>query len=151
MTAERMSAEELERALAFLEHHERGAFPQRSESQAASSVRAHIAAIQREADGLRHWKAEALAVEAEWDVQAVAAALGLKPGDSIRARILPAILQLQREAEEMREALEGLVAAVVKDSNEHGISGYTGARLSDARAALSQARGEPSLSSANPE
>ena len=105
----KMSAEELERALAFLEHHERGAFPQRSESQAASSIRAHIAAIQREA-------------EAE------------------RAR-----------ADAMREALEGLVAAVVKDSNEHGISGYTGARLSDARAALSQARGEPSLSSANPE
>lgn len=40
----------------------------------------------------------------------------------------------------MREALEGLVEAVVRDSNESkSISGYTGARLSDARAALSQA------------
>ena len=53
MTAERMSAEELERALAFLEHHERGAFPQRSESQAASSIRAHIATLQREAEAER--------------------------------------------------------------------------------------------------
>ena len=73
-------------------------------------------------------------------------------------RLLDHIAAIQREAEAerargdaMREALEGLVAAVVKDSNEHGISGYTGARLSDASAALSQARGEPSLSSANPE
>lgn len=72
-------------------------------------------------------------------------ALGAEPVDA-------ATLQREAEAERaradaMREALEGLVAAVVKDSNEHGISGYTGARLSDARAALSQARGEPSLSS----
>ena len=49
----KMSAEELERALAFLEHHERGAFPQRSESQAASSIRAHIATLQREAEAER--------------------------------------------------------------------------------------------------
>jgi hypothetical protein len=36
-------------------------------------------------------------------------------------------------------ALAGLIDAVERDSAEKGISGYTGARLSDARAALARA------------
>lgn len=40
-------------------------------------------------------------------------------------------------SDEVREALAGLVSAVEQDANgEFGISGYTGARLSDAQAAL---------------
>lgn len=47
----------------------------------------------------------------------------------------------QRRIDELTEALSGLVQAVEMDSHENnGISGYTGARLSDASAALNQER-----------
>lgn len=51
----------------------------------------------------------------------------------------PADARLIAAAPEMFEALSGLVDATVRDANEHGISGFTGARLSDARAALLKA------------
>ena len=41
------------------------------------------------------------------------------------------------------DALDGLVGAVIKDANgEFGISGYTSARLSDAREALAKVRSQ---------
>lgn len=56
-------------------------------------------------EALEKWKAEQLQVEAQWDVQAIGRLLGLKLGDHVRPAIQPAIERLQREADEMREAL----------------------------------------------
>ena len=50
--------------------------------------------LEREIADLARWKAEALAVEASWDCQAVGKALGLTLGSSIRPAILPAIQKM---------------------------------------------------------
>src|SRR4051794_27442156 len=44
------------------------------------------------------------------------------------------------EKDALLTALEGLVSAVVKDTKEKGVSGFTGARLTDAREAIKKAR-----------
>lgn len=49
--------------------------------------------------------------------------------------------RLLAAAPNLLEALTGLIEAVVKDSEEKGISGFTGARLEDARAAIASATG----------
>lgn len=59
--------------------------------------------VLRDLQRLRAWKAEALAVESEWDAQAVGALLGVELGASIRVAIQPGIATLQREADEARE------------------------------------------------
>ena len=52
---------------------------------------------------------------------------------------------IEDEVRELREALTGLVQAVEKDAHENNsISGFTGARLTDARAALSRKPAQPS-------
>jgi Lar family restriction alleviation protein len=55
---------------------------------------------------LSNWKDGAMEVEASWDPQAVAKALGLPLGSDIRAGILPAIQALQAEKAELVEALD---------------------------------------------
>lgn len=44
-------------------------------------------------------------------------------------------------APELFAALEGLVQAVEQDADGRGVSGFTGARLYDARAAIAKAKG----------
>lgn len=53
--------------------------------------------IEEELASLRRWKAEALAVEATWDIQAIARLLNLPLGVNIRAAIQPAIEKLIAE------------------------------------------------------
>lgn len=57
----------------------------------------------RERDQLAKWKEESLAVEAEWDVQAVSKLLDIPLGQSVRAGIQPAIERLIRERDEAGE------------------------------------------------
>ena len=64
---------------------------------------------------------------------------GRQIGNCRHARTPEACVEcLRARLRAMEAALRGLVEAVVIDSNDpaKGISGYTGARLSDARAAL---------------
>lgn len=56
----------------------------------------HLAAKVAE---LEAWKESAMAVEAQWDDQAVARELGLPLGSSIRAGILPAVKALKSQLE----------------------------------------------------
>ena len=65
------------------------------------------------AEAAEAWKSEQLAVESEWDVRAVAKALDLRPGTSIRRQILPGIeglkariADLEAELKEDHEASE---------------------------------------------
>lgn len=65
-------------------------------------------ALLAEITALRAWKAEALAVEATWDEQAVAKALNMPLGTNVRAAILPGITALRSAAEKAREALASI-------------------------------------------
>jgi len=57
---------------------------------------------------LEAWKAEALLVESEWDVQAVGKALNIPLGKSIRAEILPKIRELEADRKNLIVALVDL-------------------------------------------
>jgi hypothetical protein len=56
-----------------------------------------------ERDQLRKWKQSRMAVEAEWNPQAVANLLGIWPGRSIRACIMPAVQRLIAERDGLME------------------------------------------------
>ncbi len=68
--------------------------------------------------------------------------------DALKEQLARASQELASERkrrEQMEEALSGLVEAVVKDSKENNsISGFTGARLADAKEALQTKVGESS-------
>jgi hypothetical protein len=59
-------------------------------------------------EALEGWKAQALAVEAEWDVQAIGKRLDVPLGSSIRAAILPAIDALELEVMRLQVVLQKL-------------------------------------------
>ena len=63
-------------------------------------------------ESLSAWKAEQLAVEATWDVQAVGKAIGLPLGSNIRTHILPYIESLSKQL----AAAQKLVEVQAKDS-----------------------------------
>jgi hypothetical protein len=65
---------------------------------------AMLRAAAKQIEDLRRWKAEALAVEAQWDAQAVGKALGLTLGTPIKAGILPAVEKLKAELASLRNA-----------------------------------------------
>lgn len=71
----------------------------------AEELRRQNDALQARVKELEAWKAQALAVEAEWDPQAVARALDIPLGASIRACILPGIQGLQAHMKELGKAL----------------------------------------------
>lgn len=66
-----------------------------------------------EIERLRAWKESAMAVEAEWDAQAVARLLGIPLGAAIRASIQPAIERLRASLSRAEE--ERNEAAIVRD------------------------------------
>lgn len=61
---------------------------------------------ERELAALRDWKAEALEMDASWDVQAIGKALGLLLGSDIRKGILPAIETLKARLEKVEGVLK---------------------------------------------
>lgn len=63
-------------------------------------------ALKKGIEQLAQWKAEALAVEAQWDVQAVGRAIGAPLGADIRPLILPAIERLERENKRLRAVVK---------------------------------------------
>jgi DNA repair exonuclease SbcCD ATPase subunit len=65
----------------------------------AETAEAVLAALKKEAEQLRGWKESQLEVEATWNPQHVAKALGIPLGESIRPQILPRIADLKREIE----------------------------------------------------
>jgi hypothetical protein len=72
-------------------------------------VAAAITALQAEADAARAWKESALAVEASWDVQAIARLIGAPLGPDIRAAIQPAIERLKAERDDLAMVLIRLI------------------------------------------
>lgn len=72
------------------------------DDQTPQCITAEVARLTRERDELQAWKDSAMAVEAEWDPQAVARVLGLPLGVSVRAEILPGIRKLAAERDEAR-------------------------------------------------
>ena len=75
--------------------------------------------LTRERDQLRAWKESALAVEREWDPNAIATALGGRPGESQRAVIAREVPRLIARVKRLEEAGDMLQAAVV------GVEGMT--------------------------
>ena len=69
--------------------------------------REEVRQLRDERDELAQWQREAMMVESEWNAQAVGRALGLTLGKSIRAAILPGILELQCQLAEARGAMTG--------------------------------------------
>jgi hypothetical protein len=77
----------------------------------------------------------------------IARTTGAKVGreaDDANAKLIASVPDLLTQRDDLLAALEGLVEAIRKDSDEDGkgISGYTSARLSDARAAIARAKGQ---------
>ncbi len=58
--------------------------------------------------GLEAWKNEAMAVESEWDCQAIARELDLPLGTSIRRELMPAIKALKAKVASLTADLETL-------------------------------------------
>ena len=69
--------------------------------RAAHEMSSEIDALTRERDELAAWKESAMAVEAEWDEQAVGRALQIPLGAPIRANILAGIEALQQRANQL--------------------------------------------------
>ncbi len=72
-------------------------------SRANAELRSKVESVLKQIDKLQQWKAEAMAVEREWDAWAVAKLLDLPLGKSIRAGIQPAIERLLRRNAELEE------------------------------------------------
>lgn len=70
----------------------------------AGELKRELAQLQSKLEALEAWKESYLSVEASWDCQAVAKAIGLLPGHPIRPKILPAILELQSKLEAAEQA-----------------------------------------------
>lgn len=66
---------------------------------------------QERAKKAEDWKESAMTVESQWDCQAVASALGIGLGQSIRPAILPAIDALKAENGRLRAAATDFLAA----------------------------------------
>lgn len=67
---------------------------------------ADLCAITAERDALLAWRESALAVEAEWDAQKVAAMLGGHLGESCRKVVAEKVPELIAERDALRAALE---------------------------------------------
>jgi hypothetical protein len=68
---------------------------------------------------LEAWKAEALAIESEWDVQEVAKALNIPLGKSVRAEILQRVKKLEADKQRLIETLEMLQTKRIHVTNQH--------------------------------
>ena len=73
--------------------------------------------LERERDELARWKREQIFVESQWDDQAVAKELGMPAGADIRKNILPAIQQLKRERDELRQRVGLLLQIRERDKD----------------------------------
>jgi len=71
-------------------------------------------------EALEGWKAQALAVEAEWDVQTIGKRLNVPLGNSIRAAILPAIEALEGEVERVSALLRASRSDAAQYIRERG-------------------------------
>lgn len=69
------------------------------------ALRQQLAEKDAEIERLRGWKAEALAVEDQWDMQAVGKLIGCKLGSGIHSQIQPAIERLQARVAELEAAI----------------------------------------------
>jgi hypothetical protein len=88
---------------------------------AAQSAR--LAEVERERDDLAGWKQSAMAVEDQWDAQAIATLLGARPGQSCRKVINEAVPRLMaralaaeqklKEVEDMLTSLKHTVVATI--------------------------------------
>lgn len=58
---------------------------------------------------LLQWKREQLAIEAEWDVQAVAKLCDVPLGQSIRPAIEPTLIALKKRVAELETAIKGFL------------------------------------------
>ncbi len=72
---------------------------------------AEVALLTKERDELQRWKDSAMAVEAQWDPQAVARSLGIPIGNNIRPLIQSRVRSLCVELEEFRARLASLTDA----------------------------------------
>ena len=71
-----------------------------------------------EIERLTAWKAEALAVEATWDIQAIGKMLNLPLGASIRAEIGPAIERLTAALEAENDMAGAALRAAIQEERE---------------------------------
>lgn len=81
------------------------------EDQTPQCIAAEVARITKERDALQRWKDEQLAVEAQWDPQAVARSLGLPLGTNIRPLLQMRVRGLRVELDEFRARLANLTDA----------------------------------------
>lgn len=75
-------------------------------------------ALADEIERLRAWKAEALAVESMWDVQAIGKLLGVRYGGNIRPAIQPGIENLRELLTRAREHIDGEIDVIDGDYGE---------------------------------
>lgn len=77
-------------------------------------------ALRAEILELREWKRQQMEVESTWDAQAVGEAIGAPLGASIRKAILPAIVAITKDRDELREKVErfGGLLDEHRESNE---------------------------------
>jgi len=118
-------------------------YPPGSPSHGAAVLTEHIRVCEKhpmrkaesELAELRAWKESALAVEREWDAQAIAKLLGGRLGRSCRAIIAEQVPKLVAENAALRAALQKMV-----DIQESTALDYTESDWIAARAALGSAK-----------
>lgn len=92
---------------------------------ATTEANKRMAELKSEVAELKAWKDEAIQVESEWDCQAVAEALNIPLGQSIRTNILPKIIELKVSNNHLREALvicKQFITEAILDDNYHEAS-----------------------------
>ncbi len=95
-------------------------------SRDAEDARQQLAAVTEERDELFAWKQSALAVESEWDAQAIARSLGATLGQSVRkviAKRVPEILaqlaELSKDRERLATQLQPFIEAAALVAQEY--------------------------------
>ena len=108
-------------------------------SEKAYDPQATIRELQQGIRQLEDWKESALAVEREWNANALATMLGGKLGESQRKAIQREVPKLLARIKRLEEALEGTVKRIVDLANS-GDAGFwnpeEGPEIIAARAAL---------------
>jgi seryl-tRNA synthetase len=79
------------------------------------------AALERELEEAREWKESAMTVFSKLDLQAIGKEIGVKLGEDISPKVLPAIKELKRELEEAereRDRLKGALEEIADYPNQ---------------------------------
>lgn len=87
------------------------------------------AALERELEEAREWKESAMTVFSKLDLQAIGKEIGVKLGEDISPKVLPAIKELKRELEEAERERDRLKGADLRSHGDKEKDGHAMVRI----------------------